>query len=843
MRKKLFVFFIIIFSVSILSSFELNIKIIDKDIEIPLEGVKVIVSNSEITVFTDKEGKAKIILSDEIKKVVIIANLIGYESKRVNIEDLDKEVIIKMSLEGVLEGSELIIEEESIGKKDEKVGVSTVVDENQLKSTAEIGIIEDVMNTIKTLPGVTYSSGFDRRLSIRGGHPDEFTTIYDGFLVRYPYHWGGAYSIFNPNIVKSAKFSNGIFSVKHGLAMSGLLEVESVKPDEGFKFESILSTSTFEVFLQTPVGLKNAGLFLGGRLTYFDLSVLLSDSLKDNKIIDDDGIRFSEAPYIRDGYFKWFWKPNDRIEWYVNGFFGSDGLGLSYNGEDNKKTDSDINTSYDFQWNIYDAFGVTGFKILPNDKVFIHALTGYEFLYEGLDAESSEEGEKDYSTKFKKKFSPGSNSFEIKDHDSKYYENTILHSIQSRLDTDIELHKKIMFRVGTGALFDFIYYDSGGKRYNIEYEDGYPVYKKTSYKIDAENKRYLKSFLYFEFEFDVIKDKLEMDLGCRLDHTIIFSDSFVNGTMNTYPVPGPRFNVHYTPVRNLKFLDHLTLSAGIGLFSKAPLEEIAISGDFGIKDFDIPMPKVITNVLGIEAEFPHGFKIKLEGYYKYYFNRFYLNYKGAVDSDNTKYYSNSDGIGHVAGFDIMFERKLSRYIDGWITYSFIYARYLNPDTDDIESEQTIMGDPTGKWYYPSYHRFHNLNLILNIRPFPWFTITSKLSFASGTPKEEFGDTDMFPAVLENGTIVEMYSVEKEYNDFLRNDFSIPFDLKFTFNFFFPKSKVKFEAYIGVEDLFKIVYKPKGGVSINKYTGKEEPSLRNQMDYPIPIPSTGIKINF
>jgi hypothetical protein len=845
MKKYIFTFFLLIFTITVICSLELNIKVIDKDIEIPLEGVKVEVSNSDISVFTDKEGKAKIILSDEINRAILTVHLIGYEPRKIKIENFKEEVIIGLSLEGVLEGNELVIEEESIDKKDEKVGVSTVIDENELKSTAEIGLIEDVLSTIKTLPGVTYSGGFDRRLAIRGGHPDEFTTLYDGFLVRYPYHWGGMYSIFNPNIVESAKFSNGVFSVKNGFAMSGLLEVESVKPDEGFKFEGLLSTSTLELFLQAPVGLKNAGLFVGGRISYYDLEVLISDSLKDSKMVEDDGVRFSTAPYIRDAYLKWFWKPNKRFEWYVNGFFASDGVGVKYDGDDNVRVDSDINILRDFKWENYDAFGVTGFKILPNDKVFMHILTGYEFLYQGRKLYKSEEGTSSYSDDFEKEYNGliSDDEFKIEDHESNYYENTTFHSIQSRFDTAITLHERVLFNVGTGGIFDFVYYGFGGKVYGIVYEDGYPVYKKVSFKLDAEDKSFFKSFLYFEFEFDIIKDKLDMDLGCRLDHSIVFSDSFENGTMNTYPVPSPRFNVHYTPVRNLKYLDHLTLSAGIGLFSKVPFEEVAISGDYGIKDFDIPMPKVVTNVLGIEVEFPHGFKIKIEGYYKYYFNRFYFNYKISGDSDKTKYYLNCDGIGHAAGFDIMFQRKLSRYIDGWITYSFIYARYLNPSTNGLEEGETIYDEPRGRWYYPTYHRFHNLNFILNIRPFPWFTITSKLSFASGRPKKEYGDKDMFATVLEDGTVVEMYSVKEEYSDTLRTDFSIPFDLKFAFNFFFPKSKVKFEAYIGVEDLFVLLYSPEGGLRTNKYTGEQMPEPENYANYSFPMPSAGIKIGF
>lgn len=848
MKKKFLgiLFFILLTIISY--SKELNIKILDNDIGIPLEGVKIEIKSIDNIFYSNKEGKVKIILSDEINNIILAVNLIGYDSKKVSIKEFDKEVIIRMSIEGVLQGNELIIEEEALGKSDEKVGVSTVMDKDELKSTSESGLIEDVMNTIKKLPGVTFASGYDSRLSIRGAHPDEFTTVYDGFIIRYPYHWGGAYSIFNPNIVETAKFSNGIFSAKHGLAMSGLLEVESVKPNEGLKFETILTSSTFETFIQTPLGKKDMGLLLGGRVTYYDLEVLISDSLKNSRIVQDDGMRFSEAPFIRDGYLKWFWKPTDRFEWYINGFFGSDGVGVSFDSEKSEYVDSDIDTFFDFKWKNYDAFGVTGFKFLPNDKVFIHFLAGYEFFYTGLNGKSNERGERDYSDDFEDDYDSllgGENGYDLDDHKSDFYDNTIMHGIQTRYDTDIKLHEKVLLSIGAGALFDFLFYETGGKFYSIVYENGYPEYKKISYKIDAEDKRYLKSFLYFEFNFDILPDKLEMDLGCRLDHTIIFSESFENGTMNTIPVPGPRFNIHYTPLRNLKYLDHLTLSAGIGLFTKAPLEETAVSGKYGIKDFDIPMPKVVTNVLGLELEFPYGFLIKLEGYYKNYFNRFYLNVKATDDDDTTKYYINADGIGHAAGFDFMLQRKQSRYIDGWISYSFIFARYFNPNTNDLENEEDMRGEPTGMWFYPSYHRFHNLNVVLNVRPLTWLTLTAELSFATGKPMKDYNtdDIDTFPAVLEDGTIVEMYSIEEEYSDSLRSDFSIPFDFKIAFNFFFPKSKVRFEAYIAVEDLFKIFYTPKKGVNVNKYTGEETPSPEAGYDFAIPIPSLGLKVNF
>ncbi len=58
---------------------------------------------------------------------------------------------------------------------------------------------------------------------------------------------------FNPNMIDSVKFSNGIIPVKYGNVMSGLIEVNSVNPNEGLKIDAVVSTTTTEVFAQIPL--------------------------------------------------------------------------------------------------------------------------------------------------------------------------------------------------------------------------------------------------------------------------------------------------------------------------------------------------------------------------------------------------------------------------------------------------------------------------------------------------------------------------------------------------------------------------------------------------------------
>ena len=311
--------------------------------------------------------------------------------------------------------------------------------------------------------------------------------------------------------------------------------------------------------------------------------------------------------------------------------------------------------------------------------------------------------------------------------------------------------------------------------------------------------------------------------------------------MNTYPAVNPRFYIAYTPVRN-KIIEYLTLSLGIGLYSKIPSYRYQI--DYPINDFSIAPQKALNNVLGLEIMFPYGFIVKLETYYKYYFHRYYVNYEIQNNGDR-RFVHYSDGVGHAAGFDIILKRKISRYIDGWISYSFILARYFNPHSDDLDF--SLNGNPVGKWYYPNYHRWHSMNIVLNIKPTNWFTISPSFGIHSGLPKILYSDAEMYGA-QKDGEMLELYTREQEYSDTERTDISFPFSLKIDFHHYFPKRKIGFELYIALDNISALIYtynenidNPDQTYIVNQYTGeiiKEEP-----LAYTTFMPSFGIKISY
>lgn len=853
MRLKLilFIFFYII-SLKLTYSKEIIIKVIDGELGLPLEGVKIQLSSTPYLYYTDSRGLVKIEINEKEKNPIIIATLPGYYEKKYLIKENEFELILKMYIR-VIEGKELVIEKDVIGKKDEELGVSKVVNQNELSSTANKGAIEDVMNTVKVLPGVTYGGTFNVRLSVRGGHPDELTCMYDGFLIRFPYHWGGGFSIFNPDIIESFKFSTGIFNVKYGYAISGLIEIESVTPDKGIRFNSLLSMNNLELLLLSQLG-KKSGLFIGTRLLYTEFAFMLVNYLKSVTPSLQDGISYPVAPNIRDVYFKWFLKPNERIEWIIDGFFASDAASFYYDPEKVYSSNNGIKTLLDYLYYNYDFVAFTKLKILPIDNLLISFLIGNELLYNGVKSKTVEYGEKKYSNEFKEYcINNGivltADSFKIKKLTSLTTSYILLNSIQSRVDFDFTLSEKIIFSTGVGLFYDITKKPTNGDIYQIIWEKGLPLYKNIRITINEEEKHALKSNLYINFSFNIIPQVLKLDLGARIDYVVYYmlvpfeTLNYYSYHFTTYPVIGPRVNIIWTAIKEKGFLERLSFSFGAGIFSKIPSSEVNFTTDLKLKDFQINLPKAISTVIGTHFEFPLGFRFKLESYYKYYYDDFYVNTK--IKENSIHYIVHSDGIGHVAGFDLIFERKSSRYIDGWVSYSFIFARFLKPQDDNLENPSSKPDEPRGIWYYPSYHRFHAFSFVLNIKPSSWCTITTVFTLATGVPKLLYKNKTMFASFLEDGTIVEMYAREAVYNDYLRTNISFPLDLRVSFNRYIAKSKVRYESYIAVDDIlsFLKLYLPKDNVEIDKYTGEERIAAISNASLPFPIPSMGVRIGF
>jgi hypothetical protein len=369
--------------------------------------------------------------------------------------------------------------------------------------------------------------------------------------------------------------------------------------------------------------------------------------------------------------------------------------------------------------------------------------------------------------------------------------------VQGRVDFDWEIGSGFLFSSGAHELYNQYILDYFGKG----------IYGDWNYIDKKVNNRRFHSSVYILGEYSSPENKFGAELGLRLDHLYLKGDGF---DIQTMPVLNPRLNLDFNVFKNFGIVESLDLSLGTGLFSSMH-SAISILDMNSLGNNTLKPNRSWTSVAGIKVDFTGGWSLSLEGYYKYVFDRAYqylfedLNKK--PDSGTITQRFNGEGI--IWGFDLMLQKFETRYWDGWLTYTFTYAKYHEPESEaGFENGKTIIAD-TG-WYYPSFHRFHFLNLVLNIRPFINFNIYTRFGLASGTPEEN-----------------------------TRTAWSIPLDIKFSYFISSKHNKVLTELYLAAENLMALFGVAKAQATSMAFNGQEGANF----EMPIPMVSFGIKWSF
>ncbi len=812
---------------------DLNISVADRDLEIPLEGTKIQIVGVDDIFFTERDGTAVLDVPEGLERVVLLISYPGYEAVRLPVPSEQSEIAVSMVIAGIIEGDELVVERTAPGETDEEVGVSVVMDREEMNTTANIGIIEDVMSSIKTLPGVGYTSSWDAQPSIRGGYPEELAASLDGFYVTYPFHWGGGFSIFNPNMVETAKLSHGIYSARYGRALSGLLEITTKTPDDPeVRIDGAFSTSSTDLFIRSPLG-SHSGLFIGGKVTYLETMKLVQpDELED----------MTTMPFIRDLYGKWYYRPYNEMEIYLNGFLGTDGVGV-----DTSVEEDGFSTDVFFDYDYINSFLAGGVRWSPSHTFYLDVLTGYNWNIMNMEFDVTNSGSREYSQEFLDTYGTllgisAGDSYTIDGLRSYGTENLDIRQFQFKAAGEKLLNGTNILVMGAEEVFkqtnessDFTgwmsFYDGSGS-FNLE---------ERSFATDVEGNNSLNSAVFVLWENGSDQSRLNSEVGLRAEHYRIWHDDFA---MNALPVVNPRASLTWTALEDEKGLDKLDLSVGSGVFSSFPLTVELFEKEYGVDDWTVSPDQALFNVVGAEFHWHDQWKLSAETYYKHYLNRLVLTTE-VVDGESELYY-NTDGRGRVAGFDLMLQKKSGRKWDGYLTYSFIYARFYNPSNtgSDTEAEDSYasFGEPLDQWFYPYYHRFHNLNLVFNWHFHPGWTFTVLGSLATGAPREDVGEIIMYPASY-NGTYIEQYARTTEYSGTLRNGISAPIDLRISYGHYKEGSKVYWEWYVAVEDILANFYAPETNSTFNSFTGEENQDTSADFNLGIPVPSFGIKVSY
>ncbi|GHV79875.1 hypothetical protein AGMMS49944_16660 [Spirochaetia bacterium] len=895
---KFLTILIILFSLPNTALFARDVEIIvlDADLAIPLEGTR-IRSWDGAEYECDENGKAQIAVPDD-RPVVIQAAYPGYENGRLAISPGQSSFTLALRLGGVMENRELVIEAQQPGTSETKLGRSVAISGAELARTAEIGIVEDVMNSVKLLPGVGYSGMFNAMPSIRGGDPGDLEAVLDGFYLARPYHWGGGMSIFDPKMIESVKLSHGVFSTRYGHTISGLLEVTAKKPSPTeIELDVGLATSAASLNLSYPLFGKG-GIMLMGKVTYWDTLVWAAQGI--NKAIPGNEIlgmidSVSVAPYIRSTALSANYRFTTDLELTLSGFFGSDGVGAEYitdYDEDSLLADDGITGSMamNFDYHNYQGFGIAGLNYTPIPKMILRTTLGAGYTELIAKGSVNNDVEVHYNQKFLDMYGAlfqlkginldTSQSYHAPDINAKIDSDNLVFNAQGRFDMDWDLSPALpgfLLAAGVQELYtNWRQYENvgiaGGPMEQFVWEipagelsslaiagiPGAAILRPLDKIVDVNNHG-LFSSAYTLLEYTTPNQFFGAELGLRMDHLYFAGKDF---DVVTKPIWNPRLNLDFNILKNKDlfgipgFLESLSATAGTGLFSSMNENISFIEGNNKGLD-DMKLNRSWTSVIGTKIDVTGGWSFTIEGYYKYVFNRAHILADLSGNSVDVGW--GFDGEGHIGGFDLQLQKLTSRYIDGWISYSFTYARYREPSSSEFGFGG--IGENGNEWYYPSFHRFHNFNLVLNIKPVRQFNIALRFGFASGQPavKTTYGDVIPYPVqqvtwdgekyqpVLdENGNqvIIQKFRRIPIREEKTRGPWALPLDLKFSFFIFNRKGKVQTEIYLGVENLLSLVYKAEETTTYNGYTGKEDKGS-NTAAYGLPIPmgSFGFKWSY
>ena len=367
---------------------DIEILVEDEDLAMPLEGAVVVLRGGRQFV-CDRNGIARVTLPDDRQTIVSITYP-GYETFRMiipaaNPAGTNASFTASMRLGGIMQGQELVLEAARPEVSETRSGRSVAITERELERTAEIGIIEDVMNSVKLLPGVGYSGMFSAMPSIRGGDPGDLTAVLDGFYLERPYHWMGGISIFDPKMISSARLSHGVFSARYGHTISGLLEVTSKSPSPTeTEIEAAIGSSAASLNLSLPLDGRGGVLFMG-KITYWDTLIWAAQGL--SKVVDDENLNMinyiTTAPYIRSAALSMNYRIRHDMDWRLNAFFGSDGIGADFITDYSRFTDGSIQGIMEMQadYGNYQGFIITGLNVSPNTKLALRFSGGAGFIH------------------------------------------------------------------------------------------------------------------------------------------------------------------------------------------------------------------------------------------------------------------------------------------------------------------------------------------------------------------------------------------------------------------------------------------------------------------------------
>jgi len=285
-----------------------------------LVGANVIIKELSLGTVTNSYGFYSITLPNG--KYTLEISYIGYATQTVEV-DLSEDQKKVFSLE---ESTEMI---ESVVVSAERPDVNI----RQVEMSSErldIKTIEkiptfmgeaDVIKVIQLQPGVSVVGEGTSGFYVRGGAVDQNLILLDEAIVYNPAHFGGFFSVFNPDAVKSVELYKGGIPAKFGGRQASVLDVKMLEGNEQrISGKGGIGTLSSRLTLSAPIAKDKASFLISGRRTYYDI---LFFPFSNQPVVRDSKV------YFWDGNLKANYKINENNRLFLSLYSGKDVVGFA----------------------------------------------------------------------------------------------------------------------------------------------------------------------------------------------------------------------------------------------------------------------------------------------------------------------------------------------------------------------------------------------------------------------------------------------------------------------------------------------------------------------------------
>lgn len=179
----------------------------------------------------------------------------------------------------------------------------------------------DVIKVIQLQPGVSVVGEGTSGFYVRGGAVDQNLILLDESTVYNPAHFGGFFSVFNPDAVKSIKLYKGGIPAKFGGRQASVLDVKMLEGNSNkIEGKGGIGTLSSRLTIGAPIVKDKASFLISGRRTYYDI---LFFPFSNEPIVRDSKV------YFWDGNFKANYKINENNRLFLSLYTGEDVVGIA----------------------------------------------------------------------------------------------------------------------------------------------------------------------------------------------------------------------------------------------------------------------------------------------------------------------------------------------------------------------------------------------------------------------------------------------------------------------------------------------------------------------------------